>query len=202
MTTEPIKIASHRRLIACLHSSLELRVPVHNPESSSKRRRGPSRLLIAASSTFHLRPLGWDGPTTSSDSERQIIPAAGEKGDPDGRRGRLPLYDGRLRAMVSRHDAVLDDSRAVPAPPPHPENAPVDRRARARAARARRGALRDRSRGAWCLGAIPDPEDSATRARGVAVLGEPRGGGSASGACLDAVAVQRGVGALAVPHPV
>src|SRR5215813_1641755 len=117
-------------------------------------------------------------------------------------RGRLELHDGRLRTMVSRHDAVLDDGRAVPATPPHPENTPVDRGARAGAPRARRGALRDRSRGPWCLGAVPDPKDSAARARGVAALGAPRADGLTSGACLDAVAAQRGVGALAVPHPV
>src|SRR5262245_24909613 len=117
-------------------------------------------------------------------------------------RGRPELHDGRLRTMVSRHDAVLDDGRAVPAPPPHPENAPVDRGARARADRTRRGALRDRSRSPWCLGAVTDPEYSAARARIVAVLGAPRAGGPPPGACLDAVTAQREVGTLAVPHPV
>src|SRR5262245_29738205 len=119
----------------------------------------------------------WTVPRRSRIPSGKLFQAANPKENPDG-----------SRTVVSRHDAVLDDGRAVPAPPSDPANAPVDRRARARAARTRRGAFRRRSRGAGRAGAVTGPYDSTARARGVAALGASGAGRSAAGARLDAVA--------------
>src|SRR5262249_52950980 len=106
----------------------------------------------------------------------------------------------RARAVVSPDDAKLDECRTAGAPAARLENAPLDRRARARALESGRGAGARRSRSGRAPDGLAERRRPLGGAGGLAAVGASGTRAPAASARLARRAAERRVGTLAVPH--